>query len=75
MTDVLESDGESKLSSSHHCVCLQLMCFVLGHEDADLLSSESIWATKPDQTSVSLVERILQLETLEVSVLDFMGQI
>jgi hypothetical protein len=51
------------------------MCFVLGHEDADLLSSESIWATKPDQTSVSLVEHILQLETLEVSVLDFMGQI
>jgi hypothetical protein len=51
------------------------MCFVLGHEDADLLSSESIWATKPDQTGVSLVEHILQLETLEVSVLDFMGQI
>ncbi len=51
------------------------MCFVLGHEDADLLSSESIWTTKPDQTSVSLVERILQLESLEVSVLDFMGQI
>lgn len=44
----------------------ELTCFVLGHEDADLLSSESIWATKPDQTSFSLVERILQLETLEV---------
>jgi len=44
----------------------EVTCFVLHHENADLLYSMSIWAQEPEEGGVAILERILQLETLEV---------
>lgn len=51
---------------------LQVICFVLRNENAHLLSSVSIWAQQPDESEVALLERILELETLEVRGIDIM---
>lgn len=48
------------------CDSLQVICFVLRNENADLLSCVSIWAQQPEGGEVALLESILQLETLEV---------
>ena len=47
------------------CKLLQVTCFVLRNENADLLSSVSIWTQQPED---ALLERILQLEALEVRI-------
>lgn len=41
---------------------------MLRNENADLLSSVSIWAKKPEDGEVALLERIMQLEALEVRI-------
>lgn len=50
------------------CYFLQVTCFVLRNENADLLCSGSIWAQQPEDGEVALLERILQVEALEVRI-------
>nr|XP_024395621.1 uncharacterized protein LOC112291894 isoform X2 [Physcomitrium patens] len=54
------------LNKSDVTAISEVICFVLRNENAHLLSSVSIWAQQPDESEVALLERILELETLEV---------
>lgn len=44
----------------------EVMCLVLGHENANLLSPVSIWCLEREHNGIASVEQILQLESLEV---------
>lgn len=44
----------------------EVVCLVLGHEKASLLSPASIWCSEREHGGIASVEQILQLESLEV---------
>ncbi|MCO5554830.1 hypothetical protein L7F22_008365 [Adiantum nelumboides] len=44
----------------------EVICLMLGHEKANLLSPASIWCSERENTGSAGVEQVLQLETLEV---------
>lgn len=55
------------LESTHTFVVLQLTCLVLRNEHIYLLKPKSIWSADETQEKRPLVERILQLDPIEVS--------
>ncbi|KAG0588515.1 hypothetical protein KC19_2G248900 [Ceratodon purpureus] len=60
------ADPIKTLNKADITAVTEVTCFVLRNENADLLSSVSIWAKRPEDGEVALLERILQLEALEV---------
>ncbi|KAI5070384.1 hypothetical protein GOP47_0014727 [Adiantum capillus-veneris] len=44
----------------------EVICLMVGHEKANLLSPASIWCSEREHTGSASVEQVLQLETLEV---------